>query len=178
MEQLEWQVLWRTILSRIFVPFLDGRAITSPYVAPEHVVNGHSIGVSGPKKMRSTAVLRTSRKYPVTYKSRGRKGVLTEDVRKILVLGDWEWSKGVDGVIRVIGGILQRVPIPLYVWSVGMAVTPPFLTCKPKSIGEMSSARPSHAFKGHEGRSLSFLSFIFHQHGFKATLTNSGHIPP
>jgi len=60
-----------------------------------------------------------SRKYPVTYQGRGRKGVLTEDVRKLLVLGDWEWSIGVDGVIRVIGGIIQKVPHSLICKVVG-----------------------------------------------------------
>jgi colanic acid/amylovoran biosynthesis glycosyltransferase len=51
-----------------------------------------------------------SRKDPVTYQGNGRKGFLTEDVKKILVLGDWEWPIGVDGVMRVIGGIIQKVP--------------------------------------------------------------------
>jgi len=60
-----------------------------------------------------------SRKYPVTYQGRKRKGVLTEDVRKLLVLGEWEWPIGVDGVIRVIGGIIQKVPHPLICKVVG-----------------------------------------------------------
>jgi len=60
-----------------------------------------------------------SRKYPVTNQDKERKGVLTEDVRKILVLGGWEWPIGVDGVMRVIGGIIQKVPHSLICKVVG-----------------------------------------------------------
>jgi len=60
-----------------------------------------------------------SRKYPVTHQGKGRKCVLTEDARKILVLGDWEWPIGVDGVIRVIGEIIQKVPQSLICKVVG-----------------------------------------------------------
>lgn len=61
-----------------------------------------------------------SKKYPLTnHYKKGRKYAVTEDVVKILVLGDWEWPTGVDGAIRVIGAIIQKTPHPFMCKVVG-----------------------------------------------------------
>ena len=59
------------------------------------------------------------RRYPVANQDKGMKGFLQEDMRKILVLGDWEWPLGVDGVIRVLGEIIQKAPHALICRVVG-----------------------------------------------------------
>ena len=55
----------------------------------------------------------------LSLQGRRRKGVHSSDMTKILVIGDWEWAIGVDGVIRVIGGIIQKVPHPPMLKVVG-----------------------------------------------------------
>ena len=51
-----------------------------------------------------------SKKPPVVKQEKTGRGVSVNDGMKVLILGDWEWPIGVDGVLRVIGKIMETAP--------------------------------------------------------------------
>ena len=119
-----------------------------------------------------------SKKFSVTNHIPGRKGVPSENVKKILVLGNWEWPIGVDGVIRVIGEIIHKEPHALLFKVVGYGSQKTELQYLCNSMHILQNVELVEVEKDNEDqikkiqKEWSDLIIHCHRHG-EITLTNS-----